>query len=364
MNELAVTVSTEYRHEIFPALLASITVWLSLQAVNARDLLAESFANPPVAAKPAIWWFWGESVTTDHGITQDLEALKRVGFGGVVIYEQMFTDRPDALRSLSPEWLARLRFAATECARLGMVLEVNVSDGYVAGGPWITPALGMQRLVASETTVVGGHPVSISLPQPPAKLDYYRDVAVLAYPSPAGGGEDALPKPICTSDPPGIDLDQLFSLDGRAKARIHPPAAGRPVLVQLDYGRPCTARSLTYSVRFNSKALVIATQMPASWADDFYGQNMRLNPPIGHLEASDDGREWRPVCGLPGPVTCRIIGRNRQLRFPPRLLVISGSISTVGDTITRRTMTIWPLAALNCAARRALINGKEIGQRR
>jgi hypothetical protein len=57
-----------------------------------RDALEKTFLTPPVAAKPAVWWFWGESVTTDHGITQDLEALKRVGFGGVVLYEQVFAD--------------------------------------------------------------------------------------------------------------------------------------------------------------------------------------------------------------------------------------------------------------------------------
>jgi hypothetical protein len=268
-------------------------------APNTPDFLESDFAAPPVASKPAVWWYWGESVTTDHGITQDLESLKRVGFGGVVIYEQVFTDRNDALKSLSPEWLARVRFAAAECARLGLTLEVNVSDGYVAGGPWITPALGMQRLVASETGVEGGHSISIALPQPPIKLNYYRDVAVLAYPTPAGGGAEALPKPVCTSDPAGIDFKQLFSTDDRTKARITTLAAGRPVLVQLDYGRPCTARSLTYSVRFNSKALVIATQVPTFWADDFYGMGMRLNPPIGHLEASADGHEWRSVCELP-----------------------------------------------------------------
>ena len=150
------------------------------------DSLENAFLVPPASAKPTIWWFWGESVTTDHGITLDLEALKRVGFGGVVIYEQVFADAPDALKSLSPEWLARVKFAAAECARLGMTLEVNACSGYVAGGPWITPALGMQRLVSSELQVDGGRKFSGVLPQPPTKLDYYRDVAVLAFPAPAG----------------------------------------------------------------------------------------------------------------------------------------------------------------------------------
>ena len=73
-------------------------MWLATVAVTcgnalAEDTLQQDFLAPSVNAKPAVWWFWGETVTTDHGITQDLEALKRVGFGGVVIYEQTFVDR-------------------------------------------------------------------------------------------------------------------------------------------------------------------------------------------------------------------------------------------------------------------------------
>lgn len=89
-----------------------IATWSVAVSAQPMDVLPARFKTPPDVAKPTIWWFWGETVTTDHGITQDLEALKRVGFGGVVIYEQVFTDRPDALKSLSPEWMARIRFAA------------------------------------------------------------------------------------------------------------------------------------------------------------------------------------------------------------------------------------------------------------
>ncbi len=71
------------------------------------------------------------------------------------------------------------------------------------------------------------------------------------------------------------------------------------MLIQFDYGPAYTARSISYSQRPNWKALVIATQVPTSWADDAYGENMRLNPPIGQLEASDDGHAWRGLCSLP-----------------------------------------------------------------
>ena len=298
-----------------------LAIWLATAAILfgnaiAEDTLQQDFLAPPVKAKPAVWWFWGETVTTDHGITQDLEALKRVGFGGVVIYEQTFADRSDALKSLSPEWLARVRFAAKECARLGMTLEVNCSDGYVAGGPWITPALGMQRLVASQVEVDGGKSVSLTLPMPPIKLGYYQDVAVLAFPTPSGGGPTAIPTPAYSSIPTGIDLKQLFNSEASNLEDFKRPADGSPVLIQLDYGRPTTARSITYSTKCKFKALVIASQMPTSWADDFYGQGMRPIPPLGELEASDDAQVWRPVCQLSGTGYQQDYWIRKTLSFP------------------------------------------------
>lgn len=286
----------------------------SAVATSPPDPLEMSFLKPPAETKPAVWWFWGESVTTDHGITQDLEALNRAGFGGVVVYEQLFTDRPGALKSLSPEWLARFRFAASECARLGLTLEVNASNGYVAGGPWITQELGMQRLIASDTTIDGGKAVSISLPKPRTRYAFYRDVAVLAWPTPDGGDTGALPEPVVTSEPVGVDLKGLFSTDG--KAVIQPPADKRPVLVQFDYGRPCTVRSVTWSSRAKAKGLIIATQVPSSWADDFYGQGMRFIPPLGRIEASDDGVSWRVIRELPAFGTQIDGWQQRTAAFP------------------------------------------------
>jgi hypothetical protein len=288
---------------IVQRLIAVIALAVAIPA--AADSLAEQFRQPPDTAKPRIWWFWGESVTTDAGITKDLEAMHRVGIGGVVIYEQVFTDRPDALKSLSPQWLERVKFASAECARLGMSLEINSSSGYVAGGPWITPALGMQRLVSSETIVDGGKPLTVALPQPPTRLDYYKDVAVLACPTPAGGGDSvAALQPKVSSNVAGFDATELFYPKDSARpasVRIKPRADGEPVLIMLDYGQATTVRSISYTLRRNTKALVIATQLPRPfpWKDDFYGQNMQISPIIGQLEASADGQTWRKLCDLP-----------------------------------------------------------------
>ena len=261
------------------------------------DSLENTFLAPPTEAKPAIWWYWGESVTTDYGITQDLEALKRVGFGGVVLYEQVFGDAPDALKTLSPEWLARARFAAAECARLGLTLELNASNGYVAGGPWITPELGMQRLVSSELQVDGGKKFSGLLPQPPTKLDFYRDVAVVAFPAPAGDDLNRA-APLLESTPAIPRLKEMF--DPSAQRMTGIPPANQPVLVRMDYGHPFTARGLSYAINPVSKALVLVTQQPGDWSDDPAKVTHNVIPPIGQLEWSNDGAQWQPVCDVPG----------------------------------------------------------------
>ena len=263
------------------------------------DSLENSFRVPPTSAKPTIWWYWGESVTTDRGITLDLESLKRVGFGGVVLYEQVFADAPDALKSLSPEWLARARYAGAECARLGMTLEVNACSGYVAGGPWITPALGMQRLVSSEWQVDGGRKFSGILPLPPTKLDYYRDVAVLAFPAPAGDDLRGAP-PVLTSTPSIRDLGRMFDHADRDQVAIAPGSGEQPVLIQMDYGQPFTARGLSYAINPVSKALVLVTQQPGDWSDNPAKVMHYVIPPVGQLEFSNDGSQWLPICDVLG----------------------------------------------------------------
>ncbi|GGX97292.1 glycosyl hydrolase [Pseudoduganella dura] len=281
-------------------------------------------------ARPRIWWFWGESTTTDEGITRDLESYRRVGFGGVVLYEQVFRAAADSLASLTPQWLARVRHAAAECARLGLALEINVGNGYVAGGPWITPDLGMQRLVFSETLVTSG--TSHRLAQPETVLDYYRDVACLAYPAPAG--TDPLPIPIRTSNSPGIDLDLLFAQDaGRRKVRIAPQPDNAPVLVELDYGTQVTVRSLSYAQRKVLKAPVIATQVPGRWGPDALGQGMRPLPSLGTLQASDDGADWRDVVEL------RAMGYQHD-----RWDTLTVSFAAVTARYFRLTLHGWPRA--------------------
>ena len=46
--------------------------------------LASGFGNPPDTARPWVYWIWINGNLTREGITADLEAMQRVGIGGVL----------------------------------------------------------------------------------------------------------------------------------------------------------------------------------------------------------------------------------------------------------------------------------------
>ena len=49
--------------------------------------LWEDFSNPPLAARPWCYWWWINGHADKETITADLEAMKRLGFGGVLMFD-------------------------------------------------------------------------------------------------------------------------------------------------------------------------------------------------------------------------------------------------------------------------------------
>ena len=56
-------------------------------ALLAADPLEQGFQAPPASARPWVYWFWLNGNISKQGITADLEAMRRVGVGGVLIME-------------------------------------------------------------------------------------------------------------------------------------------------------------------------------------------------------------------------------------------------------------------------------------
>lgn len=144
-----------------------------------------SFAKPTAEFRPWVYWFWINGNVTRTGVTADLEAMARVGIGGVLIMDvDPGTPPGDALFG-SPDWHAMLAFAFDEAQRLGLEINLNNAAGWAgSAGPWITPDLSMQKLVFTERTLAGGEAFDGRLQVPETIAGYYRDVAVLAFPTP------------------------------------------------------------------------------------------------------------------------------------------------------------------------------------
>jgi len=153
-------------------------------ATSAEDL-GRGFAQPPDSARPWVYWFWLNGNITREGITADLEAMKRVGIGGVLIMEVDQGAPLGPIPFASTEWRELFRHVASEAARLGLQLNMNNDAGWNgSGGPWVTPDKAMQKVVWTETSVQGPTHYDGHLPQPPTVAGFYRDIAVLAFPTP------------------------------------------------------------------------------------------------------------------------------------------------------------------------------------
>ncbi|HTV41534.1 MAG TPA: glycosyl hydrolase [Candidatus Sulfotelmatobacter sp.] len=149
---------------------------------------AEEFASPPFDCGPWVYWFWLDVNVTREGITADLEAMKAVGIAGVLIMDVDQGTPASFVGSKfgDAQWYELFKFACEEANRLGIEVNMTNDAGWCgSGGPWITPELSMQVVVWSTTSVSGGQRVDLQLSQPEARMDYYRDIAVLAFPIPA-----------------------------------------------------------------------------------------------------------------------------------------------------------------------------------
>lgn len=163
-------------------------LFLSNHLIAQQTAIESIFKNPPQSAKPWVFWYWLHGAVSKEGITADLEAMKEVGIGGAYLMPIKDTNSKipfqPQVRQLTPEWWAMVKFALQEAKRLKIQIGVHVSDGFaLAGGPWIKPEMSMQKLVWTKTFVANRSKEKILLPQPQANENYYKDIAVYAYPA-------------------------------------------------------------------------------------------------------------------------------------------------------------------------------------
>lgn len=215
--------------------------------------LLKNFQDPPVEAKPWVFWYWMRASVSREGITADIEAMKAAGIRGAYLMPiKGVTDPPvfdPPAEQLSPEWWGMVQHAIREAERLGLKIAMHASDGFaLAGGPWITPELSMQKVVWTETHLSGGSPYNGVLPQPQTNEGYYRDIAVLAFPTP--GGEIRTTRttvPKVTTSRPGEDASYLVA-EGNGETF----ESEEDCWIQYAFETPFTCRSVTIRTRRNN----------------------------------------------------------------------------------------------------------------
>jgi len=182
------------------ALLLALSAAPGLRA----DTLEQEFSNPPASARPWVYWYFMDGNMTREGLTADLEAMKTAGIGGAIFLEVNIGIPRGPVDFMSPPWQELFKHAVSEADRLGIRIALGSGPGWCgAGGPWVKPEQSMQHLVASETNVAGPGKFDAALPRPKPRTpffgegtltpelakqwrEFYRDVAVLAFPTPAG----------------------------------------------------------------------------------------------------------------------------------------------------------------------------------
>ena len=167
-------------------------------SAETSDDLAAGFAKPPESARPWVYWFWLNGNITREGITADLEAMKRVGIGGVLIMEVDQGIPKGPVGFMSDSWREMFKHVVAEAQRLGLEVNMNNDAGWNgSGGPWVKPEQSMQKVVWSEKDLEGPQHFDGVLAQPPAVAGFYRDIAVQAFPAPGAYRIENIPVKAC-----------------------------------------------------------------------------------------------------------------------------------------------------------------------
>jgi hypothetical protein len=216
------------------------------------DLRSE-FLNPPESAMPWVFWYWMHASVSREGITADLEAMKEAGIGGAYLMSIKGVTEPPLyeppVEQLSPFWWSMVRHAMNEADRLGLGLAMHASDGFsLAGGPWITPELSMQKVVWTEMYVSGGRLFDDTLPGPQSNKGYYRDIAILAFPTHDGADistRTVIPR--VTTSKSNADARFLVIENNKKIFRSE-----EPCWIQYAFDEPFTCRSIKIRTNVNN----------------------------------------------------------------------------------------------------------------
>lgn len=153
--------------------------------------LVTGFKNPPRESGIRCLWWWLNSHVTKESITKDLEAMHDKGYSGALIFDAgtelwWGPDEPVPNGPVfsGPEWTELYLHAIREAKRLNLELGLSIQSGWNLGGPTVTLDDAAKQITWSENQYEGPANIQEKFPVPDHNYDYYKDICLLAYPSP------------------------------------------------------------------------------------------------------------------------------------------------------------------------------------
>jgi hypothetical protein len=220
------------------------------QDVSATQTLSleKRFESPPRSAFPETWFHLIGGNVDRNALTTDLEAVQQSGISGIQLFHGRGRPWPGVrpqIQTLSPTWDSLISKVADETKRLNLNFTMQNCPGWaMSGGPWITPDKAMRHLIYSRQNVDGGKRISIYLARPqPSDEDWrdYRDIAVLAFPTPADDDGGWLTPTRVLSSSKGAAWSDV--LEGK-QAKVQIPVGDEPAWLELTFAKPVTLRSI------------------------------------------------------------------------------------------------------------------------
>lgn len=247
------------------------------RAASAGSFTEVQFLRPPAHCRPQVMWMWLNGHVTGYGITQDLEAMRAMGFGGAILFNVEAAVPRGPVDMGADAWRSLILFTLREAERLGLEITLHNSAGFSGtGGDFVQPHQGMQQLVWRTVPAVPRHSFQ-QVPQPFAKLGLYRDIAVIAFPeAPAPAVRQVLRN--------GVPDNAALLADNDPESALR---FGKDDELVFVFQTPATFRSVTI------------WRKPEPPADVYNGPPD--NPPTFQLDASSDGVHYTPVTSIRMP---------------------------------------------------------------
>ena len=270
---------------LFPALAAcaifSSTVPAAAEAAPAESVLSEQgFLNPPDSARPWVYWVWLRANLDREGLKADLQALHRAGIRGVLVMMINFGPIPQGpVEMHGDDFHSIVQETLREAARLGIEVSFFTQEGWsTTGGPWVPVEDSMQMKVWSELQVTAGT-TNPTLMTPYQRHGFYRDVRVLAFPTPASEKNPLSKRHPVVRLADGTVANAAALWDGDAATSLSVPSGDGGAQLTIELSEPMDAGRL----RFTPGSGPVLQGQPAT------------------LQVSDDGVHFRDVAAAIWP---------------------------------------------------------------